>query len=106
MDWIYIFLGALIAVACYLYLMTRINNTKNKFKNADIEVEDKERKKHSEVKLEHKEAGLKKRFCPLCNSLLKKDETLFAEMYEGDPRPRVIINGCRYCYVPRKEKKL
>ncbi len=101
---IFILLGALIAVACYLFLLSRIDSTKNKLKNADIAVDDKKSPDKFKIKLDHKEEGLKKRFCPICNSQLRKDENLFAEMYEGEPRPRVIIHGCRNCYVPAKSR--
>ncbi len=105
MDWIFILLGALIAITIYLYFISKIHEAKDKLRDADIDVEDREKNKHSEVKLEEKQEGLKRRFCPLCNSQLKKNENLYAEMYEGEIRPKVIIRGCKYCYVPKKQEQ-
>ena len=105
MEWIYILLGALIAIAIYLYFISKIHEVKDRLRDADIDVEDREKKKYSEVKLEEKHEGLKRRFCPLCNSQLRKNESLYAEMYEGEIRPKVIIQGCKYCYIPKKQEQ-
>lgn len=102
MEWIPIFLGVLMALAFYLHFITKINEKEDKFKDADIEVDEKN-KIHTKEK--NKDTGLKKRICPLCHSFLEKHESLYAEMYEGEIRPKVIIHGCKYCYKPSGVKK-
>ncbi len=104
MEWIPVFLGVLIALAFYLYFITKLNEKDNKLKQADIEIEEKEEKKETETDKSWKK--LKQRFCPLCGTFLDKHDNLYAEMYEGKERPKVIIHGCRYCYMPKKSESV
>lgn len=98
-EWALIFFGVFIALAVYVQVISRFNEASDRMRRAEIvnataagEEEKKEAKKDEE--------GLKRRFCPLCKSELKKHESIYAEFHEAEPRPRVIIHGCRYCYAP------
>ncbi len=103
MELIFIFLGALIAIAIYLYFMNKLHESEDRLKKEEIEIDDKkEEEKPSETREEPE--GLKPRFCPLCKSELKKHESVYAEMYKGEQRPKVIIHGCKYCYIPSGKK--
>ncbi|MBU1076849.1 MAG: hypothetical protein KKH98_06115 [Spirochaetes bacterium] len=102
MEWIPIFLGVLFALAFYLHFISKMNDREEKLKKAEykLEAEKQEIPSRSEVD----EKSFKPRNCPLCGSPLKKHESLYAEMYEGENRPKVIIHGCRYCYMPSSKK--
>ena len=102
MGLIFIFLGVLISVAIYLYFINKLHESEDRSKKeeVDVEAEEKEPIKTKEEKPE----GLKPRFCPLCNSSLVKHDSIYAEMYKGEQRPKVVIHGCRYCYKPSGKK--
>lgn len=105
MEWIPIFLGILIALAFYLHFVTKMNEKADhneKLDQADVELENEA--DNNGNKTEEKPKGLKQRICPLCGSQLEKHQSLYAEMYEGTHRPKVIIHGCRFCYKPSGHK--
>lgn len=108
MEWIPIFFGVFIAIAVYAHFITKYNEHEDKLKNAVIETDkdvENEAKNNNGSKSEKSTtSGNKKRFCPLCGSELKIHESLYAEMYEGTPRPKVIIHGCKNCYIPSGKK--
>ena len=107
MELIPVFLGLIIAVALYLHFMSKLHTKEDKLKNADIEVENNENDTESDDKtkeVKETKEGLRIRFCPLCKAELAKHESLYAEMYEGEIRPKVIIHGCKHCYIPSKQK--
>lgn len=102
MEILPIFFGILIALAIFLHLLSKYHQfeDKQRLDNAEIEI-----KHHEEaVTLPKRPDELRKRFCPLCGAELKRYDNLYAEMYEGNPRPKVIIHGCRYCYMPSGKK--
>ncbi len=99
MEWVAIFLGVLIAVALYTQIVVKYNDHMDKMTRADV-MTDKEEEEENGEQEESKPEKMKLRFCPLCKSELKKHESLYAEYHEGEPRPKVIIHGCRYCYIP------
>lgn len=95
-EWVLIFFGVFLALAVYVQVLSRFHEASDRMKRAEIvngPADTGEEKKE-------KEEGLKRRFCPLCKTELKKHESLYAEFHKAEPRPRVIIHGCRYCYAP------
>lgn len=49
--------------------------------------------------LENKEElGTKPRHCPVCGSRLGQKDVIYAEIFQSEPRDKVIIKGCKYCY--------
>lgn len=104
MEIIFIFLGALIAVAIYLFFINKLHESEDKAKKEEIEVASKEEEKEQSSKTKEEPEGLKPKFCPLCKSELKKHDSIYAEMYKGEQRPKVIIHGCKYCYAPSRKK--
>ncbi len=104
MEILFIFLGAIIAVAIYLFFINKLHESEDKAKKEEIEVASKEEEEGQSSKTKEKPESLKPRFCPLCKSELKKGESVYAEMYKGEKRPKVIIHGCKYCYVPGRKK--
>lgn len=42
--------------------------------------------------------SIKKKYCPLCGTLLKPDEPILAEMDKTSIPIKVYIKGCRNCY--------
>ncbi len=102
MEIISIFLGIIIAVAIFLQLLVKYYEIedKRKINNAKIELKGEE----EDIEAPKRPDELRKRFCPLCGAELKPYDSLYAEMYEKKPRPKVIIHGCRYCYIPSGKK--
>ncbi len=102
MEILPIFFGVLIALAIFLHLLSKYHQfeDKQKLDNADIEIKHQD----DDITPPKRPDELRKRFCPLCGAELKPYDSLYAEMYEGNPRPRVIIHGCRYCYMPSGKK--
>ncbi|MDD5066086.1 MAG: hypothetical protein PHF84_03465 [bacterium] len=106
MEWIAIFLGVLIALAVYTQVISRFNDATDKINKARIITDAEEQKEKEQEGTGSTEPveGLKPRFCPLCKSELKKHDSIYAEFYDAEPRPKVIIHGCRYCYMPSGQK--
>ncbi len=38
------------------------------------------------------------RICPLCGSILTRNEALYATPVKSETGPKILILGCRYCY--------
>ncbi len=96
MEYIPIFFGILIALAIFLNILSKINDTASGKKISGSSIKSERRVKYR--------TKLKKRICPLCGSELAQHESLYAEIYEGKERPVVLIHGCKYCYVPSGKK--
>jgi len=62
------------------------------------------RKKATEEKEENTKLGTKPRYCPVCGSKLGPRDVLYAEIFHSEPRDKVIIKGCKYCYVLTPEE--
>lgn len=61
---------------------------------------------YEEVIEDDKKLGTKPRYCPVCGSKLGPRDVLYAEIFEGEPRDKVIIKGCKYCYVLTPEEAM
>ncbi len=69
--------------------------------------EDKNRKRKriiEESKEENTKPGTKPRYCPVCGSRLGPRDVLYAEIFHSEPRDKVIIKGCKYCYILTPEE--
>ncbi len=63
------------------------------------------RKRKNEKKVDEDDnLGTKPRYCPVCNSRLGPRDVIYAEIFQGEPRDKVIIKGCKYCYVLTPEE--
>jgi RNA polymerase subunit RPABC4/transcription elongation factor Spt4 len=61
-------------------------------------------KKHYENNNNSSELGTKPRYCPVCGSKLGPRDVIYAEIFHSEPRDKVIIKGCKYCYVLTPEE--
>jgi|YNPMSStandDraft_1061717.scaffolds.fasta_scaffold33151_2 ABC-type antimicrobial peptide transport system permease subunit len=106
MNTFLVIIGILIGVILFLYLLSEYHTIKDKIELKEVDIEKENFNETESKKRENKnsEQGLKKRFCPLCGSELGENDSIYAEMYEGESRPKVIIHGCRYCYKPSGRK--
>ncbi len=103
MEYILIAIGILAGIVVYLYLFSGIHSWEDKKKEGERKIEE-----IKSTEFEYKDSrrkgkisnGLKPRFCPLCGTELKPHESIYAEVYPGNPRPKVLIHGCKYCYNP------
>lgn len=69
--------------------------------------EDKKRKKKVYEEFEeNSKLGTKPRYCPVCGSKLGPRDVIYAEIFQGEPRDKVVIKGCKYCYVLTPEEAL
>ncbi|MFN4245721.1 MAG: hypothetical protein ACK4F9_06200 [Brevinematia bacterium] len=48
--------------------------------------------------------GTKPRYCPVCNSRLGPRDVIYAEIFQSEPRDKIVIKGCKYCYVLTPEE--
>lgn len=66
------------------------------------------RKKSSSEKVEEngRELGKRPRYCPVCNSKLGPKDVIYAEIFQAEPRDKVVIKGCKYCYILTPEEAL
>ncbi len=44
------------------------------------------------------------RSCPICGASMGMGDKLYGEIYRAEPRDKVTIKGCRYCFA-RPAKK-
>ncbi len=104
MSLIPIFLGVMIALAIFLYLFSKYNEEEEKtiLNKSEIGLPGTEKN----IGVPKRPDELRKRYCPLCGTELKPHDSLYAEMYDAKPRPKVIIHGCRYCYIPSRKKNI
>ncbi|MBN1898762.1 MAG: hypothetical protein JW827_08295 [Spirochaetes bacterium] len=98
MEIIPVFIGVGLALAVFLYFLARYHQLEDqkRLQNARFELHNEE-----DTGAPKRPDELRKRFCPICGSELNIHDTLYAEMYEGKLRPKVLIHGCRYCYIPK-----
>lgn len=57
-----------------------------------------------EVEAVVEEDRLRPRFCPVCGSRLGPKDVIYAEIIKSKPHDKVVIKGCKYCYVPSLEE--
>jgi len=81
----FVFLGILAGLALYLYFINKFHETEDRRKSEPIQEENDDEEEVPPTK----EDGLKSRYCPLCHSLLEKHDSVYAEMYKGEERPKV-----------------
>ncbi len=83
-------LGIVIGLIILLFLM-----------NIKYSVEEKSYKKKKVSKVNEdreEELGTRPRYCPVCNSRLGPKDVIYAEIFQSEPRDKVVIKGCKYCY--------
>ncbi|MCS7299796.1 MAG: hypothetical protein RMJ37_07580 [Spirochaetia bacterium] len=90
--------GVIIGLIIFLLLM---NLRSNRYE--DIR---KNRRKTNDEDDEPQKLGSKPRYCPVCGSRLGPKDVIYAEIFQGEPRDKVIIKGCKYCYVLTPEEAL
>ncbi len=55
------------------------------------------------IKAENKDFSQKyERICPVCHAKLKQNENLYISIYPGEPKDKIFIKGCKYCYRTQK----
>ncbi|MBN2433759.1 MAG: hypothetical protein JXK07_00675 [Spirochaetes bacterium] len=45
------------------------------------------------------------RQCPLCRTVLNRDQPLYAGNVERDGKRTILIYGCQFCYKEKKEER-
>ena len=89
--------GIIVGLIIFLLLMNLVLSKE--------ESKDKKRKKATEEnEEENTKLGTKPRYCPVCGSKLGPRDVLYAEIFHSEPRDKVIIKGCKYCYVLTPEE--
>ncbi len=95
---IYMVAGAVLALAIFLYLYSL--HPEERFARKQIKREVREG-------IEQEDDGsMRPRFCPVCGHPLKPGEFIYAEIIHAEPHDKVIIKGCKYCYVPTPSEKV
>ncbi|MCX8028672.1 MAG: hypothetical protein N2712_01595 [Brevinematales bacterium] len=89
-------IGIIVGLIIFLLLM----NLKNY--NDEKKQYQKDKKEYDE----EKKLGTKPRYCPVCRSRLGPRDVIYAEIFQGEPRDRVIIKGCKYCYILTPEEAM
>lgn len=90
--------GVIIGLIIFLLLMNL-----RPYKNENIK---RNRKKTDNDEEEPEKLGTKPRYCPVCGSRLGPKDVIYAEIFQSEPRDKVIIKGCKYCYVLTPEEAL
>lgn len=57
---------------------------------------------------EEEKPGSRPRYCPVCKARLGPKDVIYAEIFHSEPRDKVIIKGCKYCYTltPEESKRI
>ncbi|MEN2997567.1 MAG: hypothetical protein ABDH28_00795 [Brevinematia bacterium] len=63
------------------------------------------REAHNEEN-EDKNYATKPRHCPVCGSKLGPRDVIYAEIFQAEPRDKVVIKGCKYCYILTPEEAM
>lgn len=91
-------IGVMIGLIIFLLLM---NLRSNKYEDTR-----KNSKKTNDKYDEPQKLGSKPRYCPVCGSRLGPKDVIYAEIFQSEPRDKVVIKGCKYCYILTPEEAL
>ncbi|MGC8767208.1 MAG: hypothetical protein ACP5PT_02985 [Brevinematia bacterium] len=64
--------------------------------------------KHNKENDNEEKLGSRPRYCPVCKAKLGPKDVIYAEIFHSEPRDKVIIKGCKYCYTltPEEAKRI
>ncbi len=103
MQYLFYFIGFVIALAVFLYVLNAYESGKEKLKGLNRPSGKKGAERTTTV--EPQDIFLKKprshpgeRLCPLCGSALTNYEALYAAPVKNGDGGKILILGCRYCY--------
>jgi len=101
--------GLVIGVTAFIYLVSLLNDGKEKIKEATEKKKDNGGEDKGDAPFSAETIPPGERICPLCRSSLSKYEALYAAPVAGDKEQKLMIYGCRYCYKddenPEEKKK-
>lgn len=102
MQYLFYFVGFVIALAVFLYALNAYESGRERLKGlksghgkrtgrpATVEPQD--------IFLKKPRSHPGERICPLCGSALTNFEALYAAPVKNGDGTRILILGCRYCY--------
>ncbi len=109
MEYLLYLVGFVVGIAIFLYILSLYETGKEKIKNISRPAEG---KRDAPARIEPDTVFQKKwkahpgqRICPLCGSVLTRDEALYASPLKTDKGPKILILGCRYCWKEDDEVK-
>ncbi|HSV97285.1 MAG TPA: hypothetical protein VLM75_10165 [Spirochaetota bacterium] len=109
MQYLFYFVGFVIALAVFLYALNAYESGKRKLKELKSGPNKKDGGRTATI--EPQDIFLKKprshpgeRMCPLCGSALTNYEALYAAPVKDGDGGKILILGCRYCYKEEDAK--
>lgn len=128
MGTFFIISGLLISISIFLYFINFLDSGKRKLqeiKNASIETAampansiaqseqypsgvNRTLKRNEAVRNLSNEMKnmLPERKCPLCSTILHRDEPLYATNLQTSSGRKILIHGCPYCYKEESKEKI
>ncbi|MDA3900416.1 MAG: hypothetical protein PF637_07840 [Spirochaetes bacterium] len=124
MGYLFTLAGIIVAVFVFIYILSAIDEGKRKFREitdpfeipgkSDYRVPGEsvpgavvtlKRNAAVDSLSEEQKEMIPKRYCPVCMSVLTRDQPLYAGNTERDGRRTILIYGCQHCYRKSADEK-
>ena len=109
MEYLFYIIGFIVGIVLFLYALSFYESGKEKIKKRLSSPPEGEERKQIRVNpqaVSYEEIKLpRERICPLCRTVLTRNEALYASQIVSPQGKKILIYGCRYCYKQENPDK-